>query len=123
MPPPERRDVWDRQGEEALNIIRAKFDIQWDSSKPAMLFFQVDGSRISHGRWVSFPDERYEDTFIAMKTLLKAAADSLAKVQPEYERNTGELFYLVDNALQNESFKRNFRFLYKTVKAIKGLLF
>jgi hypothetical protein len=122
----KRRDAWGSQADEVAKVITNQFELggDWNKANPAILFFQVTDNRISQARFASFGDERYEDTFIAIKRLLKAAAESIAKVQPKYSANSNEIFNLVDNAISNDSFYKKIPMIYKAVKvitAIKGI--
>ena len=123
----ESRDAWGSQADEVAEVITNQFELggDWNREKPAILFFQVDDNRISQARFASFRDERCEDTFIAMKRLLKTAAESIAEVQPEFSGNSNEIFNLVDNAISNDEFFKKLQMIYKAVQviaAIKGLL-
>ena len=107
---------------ESLQTIQETFGVEWDSSKPAILFFQVDPIEKSYqGRLVSFRDEGYDSTFGAMKTLLALAAKSIERVQPENASNYREIFQLIDNALESHSFKRGIGFVYKAVVPVRGV--
>jgi hypothetical protein len=121
------RDVWNLEAGKVAEIITNQFEVggDLDRTKPAILFFQIDDNRISQARFASFEGERCEETFIAMKRLLKTAAESIAKVQPEFSANSNEIFNLVDNAIGNDEFFTKLPMIYKAVQviaAIKGLL-
>jgi hypothetical protein len=121
------RDVWNLEASKVAEIITNQFEVRgdWDRTKPAILFFQVDDNRILQARFASFKGERSEETFIAMKRLLKTAAESIAQVQPEFSANYNEIFNLVDNAITNDGFLRTLPMIYKAVQVIatiKGLL-
>lgn len=117
---------WAYQANEVAKLITDQFEVggDWNREKPAILFFQIRDNRISQARFASFKDERCEETFIAMKRLLKTAAESIAKVQPEFSANSNEIFNLVDDAINNDEFLKKLPMIYKAVQviaAIKGL--
>jgi hypothetical protein len=70
-----------------------------------------------------FEDENPDETFSAMRDLLRLAGESLANVEPEYKSNFSELFYLVEDALKNRDFKRRFVANYKVVKEIRDWIY
>jgi hypothetical protein len=119
----QRDPVLDDAGHEAIETIQDALQLRWDTSKPAMFFFQVQGANISHGCLVLFEDENPDETFSAMRDLLRLAGESLANVEPEYKSNFSELFYLVEDALKNRDFKRRFVANYKVVKEIRDWIY
>jgi len=127
LQPGKASNSWAYQANEVAKLITDQFEVggDWNREKPAILFFQVDDNRISQARFASFDDERREETFIAIKRLLKTAAESIAKVQPEFSANSNEIFSLVDNAISSDAFYQKLPMIYKAVRviaAIKGLL-
>jgi hypothetical protein len=111
------RDAWNLEADEVAKIITGEFEVAgaWDRTKPAILFFQVENERVSQARFASFRDDRLDDTFMAIRRLLKTAADSVAAVQPEYAGNSTEIFNLIDNAVRNDSFLNGVLMVYKAV--------
>jgi hypothetical protein len=116
----KREDPVDHDGREAIAKIQRSLDVKWDTSKPAMLFFQVEGDSLSEGHLVSFTDDSFDETFRVMRELLELAARSLANVRPEHALNSPEIFSLVRDALQDRAFKERARYTYKAIKEIKG---
>jgi hypothetical protein len=126
LQPGKTSNPWAHQANEVAKLITDQFEVgaDWNREKPAILFFQVEDNRISQARFASFDDERREETFIAIKRLLKTAAESIAKVQPEFSANSNEIFSLVDNAISNDAFYKKLPMIYKAVRVIaviKGL--
>ena len=86
------------------DILQQHFDIP-AVSLPAILFFQATSDSIV-GHWlIGLPEGTIEETYQALRMVIKAAADSVSKVTPDSSGNYEEIFNLVKGALKGQRTK------------------
>lgn len=90
---------------------------------PSVLFFQVENNTVSDYFVTRLRENKIEDGFIELKSLIKTAVDSFEKVTDENKANYPALFELLRNAVNGaESWKKAKR-TYEMLIRLKDFIF
>lgn len=87
--------------DKTIALIKNDFKIEEDLNHPLVLFFQSDGETIIDYFMVSLKQEKTEDAFLELKSILKNAVDGIKKVTPENFENHKEIFDLMKGQVQS----------------------
>jgi len=97
---------------------------------PSLLFFQVNENLITDSLLIKLKEKNIEDSFNEIKDYIKAAVDSLGKVEEENKGNFKEMFDLITDNVQSKYTKneiirviRNAGTVGALLSAFKKLLF
>jgi hypothetical protein len=91
-------------------LAKLKFFIEpgEDVRTPSILFFQTDGKFVSDYYVVELKEEKVENSFIEIKTYIKAAVDSISNVTAENRGNRQPIFKLIESGLKSEQLMKKF---------------
>lgn len=83
------------------DIMIKYFDNRQKISYPAILFFQVDQSKVIDTMLVGLKDEQVENSFLEIKKYLTRAVDGLREIDPENKDNHKEIFDRLELEIDN----------------------
>jgi hypothetical protein len=103
----EMRNLY-RMDFESVKLERIKHFIspQSEIKIPSILFFQTDGTMVVDYYVIELREETIEASFIEIKNYIKAAVDSLKKVDSEYNKQT--VFNLIEKSVKSVKIRRDF---------------
>jgi hypothetical protein len=87
--------------DKTISLIKKDFEIIDDIKHPLVIFFQSDGEEILDYFLVSLKEEKLEDTFLELKSLLKNAVEGIRQVTPDNFENHQEIFDLLKSEVKS----------------------
>jgi hypothetical protein len=86
-------------------LLRSYFRIDAPVTLPAVMFFQVDNGEVVDCLLWQLKGSRIEDVYIALETVIGAAAKAVQSVPDEHKHDALGIFHLIRQALMDEKFK------------------
>lgn len=90
--------------EKSIEFLKKEFQLEDKIKNPFVLFFQTDGEDILDCFVIMLKEEKLEDAFLELKTQIKNAVDSLAKVTTDNFKNHQEIFNLIKAGVKGGNF-------------------
>lgn len=98
--------------DKTISLIKNDFKIEDDIKHPLIIFFQSNGEEILDYFLVSLKQEKLEDAFLELKSLLKDAVEGIKQVTPENFENHQEIFDLLKGQIKRGQF---YKFISKKI--------
>jgi hypothetical protein len=80
-------------------FVEEYFKVDLFEDHPSILFFQVSDNKVSDACLVKITAKSVENCFDEIKNILKTATDSIKDIQPEFSKNSDEIFQLIKSDL------------------------
>jgi hypothetical protein len=90
-------------------IINKYFHDNLKLTYPAILFFQVDETKIIDALVIGLNEQTIEATFNELKEYLKSAASALKKISSDNKRNYKEIFDQMELSIRSKKSIKNFK--------------
>ncbi len=102
----------DQQYQEAAAILKNFFVFDGEVKLPSVLFFQTSGQMVEDYFLIELKEERIEESFIELKSYIKAAVERLNIIDAENYDNTTGIF---ENLKQGVTVERNRRIISRNI--------
>jgi hypothetical protein len=104
--------------DKTIALIKKDFEITDEIKHPLVIFFQSDGEEILDYFLVSLKQEKLEDAFLELKSLLKNAIEGIKRVTPDNFENHQEIFDLLKSEVKSGKL---YNFINKKIVAKLGI--
>jgi len=99
--------------ERVVPMLKRYLELESNVHLPSILFFQTEGSMITDYFIVELKEEKIEESFIELKSYIKAAVDRLKIIERENYDNSCGIF---DNLKQGVEFEKNKKVVFRAVQ-------